>query len=95
MRVVAVVILGTLMGVVFERFRLCMSSTVTDSVLLGDRSKLKGLVFGAVICLISCYCGFTSTRGPEGVGQATNAAVVASSVTCVSINYLVSQVLYG
>jgi phospholipid/cholesterol/gamma-HCH transport system permease protein len=57
--------------------------------------ELKGMVFGAVICLVSCYCGFTSTRGPEGVGQATNAAVVASSVLCVSINYLVSQVLYG
>jgi phospholipid/cholesterol/gamma-HCH transport system permease protein len=57
--------------------------------------ELKGLVFGAVICLISCYCGFTSTRGPEGVGQATNAAVVASSVSCVTLNYFVSQVLYG
>lgn len=44
-----VVILGSLMGVVFERFRLCMSSTVTDSVLLGDRSKLRGLVFGVLV----------------------------------------------
>ncbi|MFZ5475853.1 MAG: MlaE family ABC transporter permease [Myxococcota bacterium] len=57
--------------------------------------ELKGVVFGAVICMISCFCGFTSTRGPEGVGQATNAAVVASSVTCVTLNYLVSQVAYG
>ncbi|MFN7144952.1 MAG: ABC transporter permease, partial [Myxococcota bacterium] len=57
--------------------------------------ELKGMVFGVVICLVSCYFGFTSRKGPEGVGQATNAAVVVSSVVCVSINYLVSQVLYG
>ncbi len=57
--------------------------------------ELKGLVFGVVISLVSCYFGFTSARGPAGVGQATNAAVVVSSVVCVSINYLVSQALYG
>ncbi len=57
--------------------------------------EIKGAVFGAVICLVSCFFGFVSRRGPEGVGQATNAAVVVSSVVCVSLNYLVSQVLYG
>ena len=56
---------------------------------------IKGVVFGAVICLVSTFCGFASRKGPEGVGQATNAAVVISSVICVSLNYLVSQVLYG
>ncbi len=56
---------------------------------------IKGFVFGIVICFVSTYCGFASKKGPEGVGQATNAAVVISSVACVSINYLVSQVLYG
>ncbi len=57
--------------------------------------QLKGVVFGAIICLVSCYCGFASAKGPEGVGQATNAAVVLSSVVCVSVNFIVSQVLYG
>ncbi|MDP2309439.1 MAG: ABC transporter permease [Pseudomonadota bacterium] len=57
--------------------------------------EIKGMLFGVVICLVSCYCGFTSGKGPEGVGQATNAAVVISSVTCVSLNFLISQVLYG
>lgn len=56
---------------------------------------LKGFVFGVVICFVSTFCGFHSARGPEGVGQATNTAVVVASVMCVSINYLVSQVLYG
>lgn len=56
---------------------------------------LKAAVFGAVICLMSCFCGFRSDRGPEGVGRATNAAVVISAVVCVSVNFLVSQVMYG
>lgn len=56
---------------------------------------LKAGVFGAIICLMSCFCGFRSDRGPEGVGRATNAAVVISAVVCVSVNYLVSQVMYG
>jgi len=56
---------------------------------------VKGMVFGAVICLVSTFCGFTSRKGPEGVGQATNAAVVISSVVNVTLNFFVSQVLYG
>jgi phospholipid/cholesterol/gamma-HCH transport system permease protein len=57
--------------------------------------QLKGALFGVVICLVSCFFGFRSEKGPEGVGQATNAAVVVSSVACVSLNYLISQVVYG
>lgn len=56
---------------------------------------VKAAFFGAVICLMSCFCGFRSGKGPEGVGRATNAAVVISAVVCVSLNYLVSQVMYG
>ncbi len=57
--------------------------------------ELKGMIFGVVICLVSCFCGFTSAKGPEGVGQATNSAVVIASVSCVTLNFLLSQVLYG
>jgi phospholipid/cholesterol/gamma-HCH transport system permease protein len=56
---------------------------------------VKSIVFGTVICLISCYCGFHSKPGPEGVGLATNHAVVASSVSCLAMNYLVSEIVYG
>ncbi len=58
-------------------------------------AEAKGLVFGMIICTVSCFCGFASKRGPEGVGQATNSAVVVSSVACVTINWMVSQVMYG
>ena len=55
----------------------------------------KGLLFGAIICLVSCYNGFRSAPGPRGVGIATNRAVVLSAVISVIINYFVSEVLYG
>lgn len=57
--------------------------------------EVKALVFAIIICFVSCYCGFYSEKGPEGVGKATNQAVVVSCVVCVTFNYLVSQVLYG
>lgn len=56
---------------------------------------LKALTFGALICLVSCWFGFTSGRGPEGVGRATNGAVVTSAVACTLLNTFLSQVLYG
>ena len=55
----------------------------------------KGLIFGAIICLVSCYNGFRSGPGPRGVGAATNRAVVVVSVSCVIINYFISEALYG
>lgn len=56
---------------------------------------LKAMYFGVVICTVSCYFGFHCERGPEGVGAATNKAVVASAVACVLSNYFMSEMLYG
>ena len=56
---------------------------------------VKAMIFGVVICLISCFNGFRSEPGPEGVGRATNRAVVLSAVTCVLVNYVLSEVFYG
>ena len=57
--------------------------------------SVKAVIFAVIICFVSCYCGFVSEKGPEGVGRATNRAVVVSCITCVMFNTLVSQVLYG
>lgn len=56
---------------------------------------MKSFVFGAVICLVSCFYGFTSRPGPSGVGQATNSAVVVSAVGCAIVNYGLSKVFFG
>lgn len=58
-------------------------------------TSIKSVVFGAIICLVSCYYGFTSAPGAVGVGAATNSSVVVSAVLCASLNFLLSQLLYG
>ncbi len=55
----------------------------------------KALCFGLIICMVSCYCGFHSERGPRGVGSATNTAVVTAAVCCVVLNYFISELVYG
>ena len=57
--------------------------------------QIKALIFGLIICTVSCYFGFTCERGPEGVGRATNQAVVTSAVICVILNYFLSEAFYG
>lgn len=56
---------------------------------------IKAVCFGVIICLVSCWFGFNSKPGPEGVGGATNGAVVVSAVSCVLLNYVLSEVLYA
>ena len=65
--------------------------TITD--LLG--SLAKAVVFGAIIALVSGYFGLHSERGPRGVGEATNRAVVAMCILCISVNFLMTSMLYG
>jgi phospholipid/cholesterol/gamma-HCH transport system permease protein len=55
----------------------------------------KGLVFGIIIALVSCFFGFEAGQGPEGVGRATNGAVVTVSVAVVFLNYFLSELFYG
>lgn len=76
-----------------HQFLTLVAQTVTGRDLLISECKAVG--FGALICLISTWCGFRAPRGPEGVGQATNAAVVFASVLCVALNFLITQVFYG
>ena len=56
---------------------------------------VKGLAFALLICLLSCYQGYHSQPGPEGVGRATNRAVVSVCVVCIIVNYLLSELMYG
>lgn len=55
-------------------------------------SLIKAASFGAVIPLISCYYGFQTKAGAEGVGHSTTQSVVISSVTIIVIDFLLSYV---
>ncbi|GMT47853.1 MAG: ABC transporter permease [bacterium] len=55
---------------------------------------IKAAFFGASISLISCYKGFYTEGGAEGVGKATTGAVVLSSMTILISDYFLSAWLF-
>jgi len=54
---------------------------------------LKAAVFGAVIAVIGCWQGLKTRGGAEGVGRATTATVVLSSITILILNFFLSKIL--
>lgn len=50
----------------------------------------KAACFGGLVSLISCYCGFATSGGAQGVGRATTRAVVLSSVTILVVDYFLT-----
>ncbi len=56
-------------------------------------SMIKAVCFGAAIGLISCYTGFNTKQGAEGVGRSATAAVVTSSVVILLLNVMLARIL--
>jgi phospholipid/cholesterol/gamma-HCH transport system permease protein len=56
-------------------------------------SVLKAFFFAGSITIISCYMGFNTQQGAEGVGRSTTGAVVASSVLILLLDVLLAQIL--
>ncbi|MDG2474799.1 MAG: ABC transporter permease [Paracoccaceae bacterium] len=57
-------------------------------------SLIKATIFGFIIGVMGCYNGFFSNRGAEGVGRATTAAVVSSSILILASNYFLTELLF-
>jgi phospholipid/cholesterol/gamma-HCH transport system permease protein len=55
---------------------------------------VKGAAFGFIVALMGCYHGMNSSRGAQGVGAATKAAVVAASVMILAANYVLTEVFF-
>lgn len=55
---------------------------------------MKACFFGASIAIVSCYKGFYTAGGAEGVGRATTGAVVLSSMTILISDYFLSAWLF-
>jgi len=51
---------------------------------------IKGMVFGSVIPVISCAYGFKCKGGAEGVGTATTNSVVASTVSVITLDFILT-----
>ncbi len=54
---------------------------------------IRAVVFGFTIGFISCYVGYYSSKGTEGVGKAANSAVVASMFLVFLEEILIVQIL--
>ncbi len=48
---------------------------------------IKGMVYGAVIPIISCFYGFRCTGGAQGVGEATTKSVVTSTMVIIILDF--------
>jgi phospholipid/cholesterol/gamma-HCH transport system permease protein len=55
---------------------------------------LKAVFFGNIIGVMGCYHGFRTTGGAEGVGKATTAAVVASCVLILILDFILASLLF-
>jgi len=55
--------------------------------------EIKAVVFGFLVCAISCNQGFNATGGARGVGIATTRAVVESAVAILVANYLITSLM--
>lgn len=66
-------------------------SVITMGDFIG--SLIKSTIFGAEVILISCFYGFRTTGGAEGVGQATTTSVVYSFMIILITDYFLVSIL--
>ncbi len=55
---------------------------------------VKAGVFGFIISIISCYSGYYSGTGAQGVGRSTTSAVVNSTILIIISNYLITELFF-
>jgi phospholipid/cholesterol/gamma-HCH transport system permease protein len=69
---------------------------IDKTVDLGDiyNGLVKAAVFGLILSVISCYKGYNTRGGAEGVGRATTEAVVLSSVTILISDYVLTSLMF-
>jgi phospholipid/cholesterol/gamma-HCH transport system permease protein len=63
-----------------------------DDVISG---LVKAAVFGFIIALMGTWCGYRSKGGAQGVGGATTAAVVASSILILALDYVLTEIFFA
>ena len=53
---------------------------------------IKGMIYGSVIPVMSCYFGFECKSGAEGVGTATTNSVVASTTLVILLDFVLTYI---
>ncbi len=57
-------------------------------------AMLKAVIFGAIIAIIGCNWGLTTTGGARGVGESTTTAVVMALISIFITNFFLSWVMF-
>jgi phospholipid/cholesterol/gamma-HCH transport system permease protein len=57
-------------------------------------TTLKTIVFGYLIAVVASYLGFTTSRGTEGVGEASTRSVVLSSILIILSDVLLVKIIF-
>ncbi|HUJ68132.1 MAG TPA: ABC transporter permease [Syntrophorhabdales bacterium] len=85
---VGVVLLG-MNGAVFV-------GRMVKNVDIGDvyNGLAKSACFGLILALISCYKGFYTKGGSQGVGRATTEAVVLASIVILISDYVLTSLMF-
>ena len=67
---------------------------VFDNIAFHDiiPATIKSFIFGFIIGLVSCYKGYTSEKGTEGVGKAVNSAVIMSLLMVIFLDLIAVQI---
>jgi phospholipid/cholesterol/gamma-HCH transport system permease protein len=70
--------------------------TALESVTMNDflSGICKSPVFGAIIALVGCHFGLTTTGGTEGVGRATTRTVVVVSIAILIADFFLTKLYY-
>jgi phospholipid/cholesterol/gamma-HCH transport system permease protein len=70
------------------------SNQIFDKLTFSDiiPSIIKSFFFGFAIGIIGCFKGFNTKNGTQGVGQAANSAVVASTFVVFIIDLVAAQI---
>ena len=55
---------------------------------------IKSVIFAMVICIVSCFEGFRTEGGAEGVGRSTTTAVVSSFLLIIASDCLCTALFY-
>jgi phospholipid/cholesterol/gamma-HCH transport system permease protein len=56
---------------------------------------VKAAVFGFIVTLMGCWCGYNSGGGAQGVGRATTSAVVSSSILILAFDYILTSLFFA
>jgi phospholipid/cholesterol/gamma-HCH transport system permease protein len=57
-------------------------------------ATIKTVVFGYLIAVVSSYLGFTTSRGTEGVGEASTRSVVMGSILIILSDVVLVKIIF-